>query len=107
MVREPHATTQPAPQDNQLMPKHRVLSLKPQLRLKRRGQDGRKETEQPNHPASIGDSITSSTRMRFSVRTGSEEGPAGQAPTDLVFDAADVPSSTDRNLSGAFAHCCF
>src|SRR5258708_3060275 len=29
MVREPDATMQPAPQDNQLMPKHRVLSYKP------------------------------------------------------------------------------
>ena len=37
---------QPAPQDNQLMPKHRVLSSKPQLRLEWRGQDGQNETEQ-------------------------------------------------------------
>jgi hypothetical protein len=65
MVREPHATMQPAPQDNQLMAKHRVLSLKPHLRLEWRGQDGHNETEQPNHSASLGDSITSSTRMRF------------------------------------------
>jgi uncharacterized protein (DUF2237 family) len=34
MVREPDATMQPAPQDNQLMSKHRVLRLKSQLRLK-------------------------------------------------------------------------
>src|SRR5215813_9648614 len=70
MVGEPNATMQPAPQDNQLMPKHRVLSLKPQLRLEWRGQDGHNETEQPNHSASLGDSITSSTRIRFSVHTG-------------------------------------
>src|SRR5258705_9543113 len=61
---------QPTPQDNQLMSKHRVLSLKPQLRLEWRGQDGKNETEQPDHSASLGDSITSSTRIRFSVRTG-------------------------------------
>jgi methyl-accepting chemotaxis protein len=60
---------QPAPQDNQLMSKHRVLSLKPQLRLKWRGQDGQNETEHPDHSASLGDSITSSTRIRFSVHT--------------------------------------
>src|SRR5882757_3268119 len=72
MVRQPDATMQPAPQDNQLMSKHRVLSLKPQLRLERRGQDGQNETEQPDHSASLGDSITSSTRMRFSVHTGSQ-----------------------------------
>src|SRR5258708_1128670 len=34
-----------------------------------RGQDGQSETEQPDHSASLGDSITSSTRIRFSVHT--------------------------------------
>ena len=48
MVREPGATMQPTPQNNQLMSKHRVLSLKPQLRLEWRGQDGQNETEQPD-----------------------------------------------------------
>src|SRR5712672_4178385 len=47
-VREPDATMQPAPQDIQLMSKHRVLSLEPQLRLEWRGQDGQDETEQPH-----------------------------------------------------------
>jgi hypothetical protein len=70
MVREPDATMQPTLQDNQLMSKHRVLSLKPQLRLEWRGQDGQNETEQPDHSASLGDFFTSSTRIRFSVHTG-------------------------------------
>jgi hypothetical protein len=65
---------QPAPQDMQLMSKHRVLSLKPYLRLEWRGQDGQSETEQPDHSASLSDSITSSTRIRFSVHTGSYTG---------------------------------
>src|SRR4051794_13447451 len=69
MVGEPDATRQPTPQDNQLMSKHRVLSLKPQLRLEWRGQDGQNETEQPDHSTSLGDSVTSSTRMRFSAHT--------------------------------------
>ena len=69
MVREPDATMQPTPQDNQLMSQHRILSLKSQLRLEWRGQDGQNETEQPDHSASLGDSITSSTRIRFSVHT--------------------------------------
>src|SRR5438046_3559476 len=69
IVREPDATTQPTLQDNQLMSKHRVLSFKPQLRLEWRGQDGQNETEQPDHSASLGDSITSSTRIRSSVHT--------------------------------------
>src|ERR1700731_5166684 len=70
MVGEPDATMQPTLQDNQLMSKHRVLSFKPQLRLEWRGQDGQSETEQPDHSASLGDSITSSTQIRFSVHTG-------------------------------------
>src|SRR6266481_6734218 len=69
MVREPDATRQPTPHDIQLMSKHRVLSFKPQLRLEWRGQDGQNETEQPDHSASLGDSITASTRIRFSVHT--------------------------------------
>jgi predicted ATPase len=60
---------EPAPQDNQLMSKHRVLSFKPHLRLERRGQDGQSETEQRDHFASLGDSITASTRIGFSVHT--------------------------------------
>jgi hypothetical protein len=71
MLDEPDATMQPAPQDIQLMSKHRVLSLKPQLRLEWRGQDGQSEAEQPDRSASLGDSITSSTRIRFSVHTTS------------------------------------
>jgi hypothetical protein len=52
------------------MSKHRVLGLKPQLRLEWRDQNGQNETEQTDHSASLGDSITSSTRIRFSVHTG-------------------------------------
>src|SRR5260370_23778001 len=51
------------------MSKHRVLSFKAQLRLEWRGQDGQNETEQPDHSASLGDSITSSTQIKFSVYT--------------------------------------
>src|ERR1700739_2065838 len=69
MVREPDATMPPAPHDNQLMSKHRVLGFKPNLRLEWRGQDRENETEQPDHSASLGDSITLSTRIRFSVLT--------------------------------------
>jgi hypothetical protein len=69
MVRQPDATMQATPQDNQLMSKHRILSLKPQLRHEWQAQDGQNETEQPDHSASLGDSITSSTRIGFSVHT--------------------------------------
>src|SRR5271168_2936274 len=74
MVRKPDATRQPTPHDNQLMSKHRVLSLKPQLRLEWRGHDGQNETKQPDHSATLGDSIRSSTRIRFSVHTGTTIG---------------------------------
>jgi hypothetical protein len=80
---------QPAPQDNQLMSKHRVLSLKPQLRLEWRGQDGQSETEQPDHSASLGDSITSSTRIRFSVHTRTLAG-AVCSRSDLANVAAEL-----------------
>src|SRR5216683_2121377 len=69
MVREPDATMQPAPQDNQLMSKHLVLSLEPHLRLERRGHGGQDETEKSDHSASLGNFITSSTRTGFSVHT--------------------------------------
>jgi hypothetical protein len=39
------------------------------LRLEWQGQDGQKETEQPDHSASLSDFTTSSTRIRFSVHT--------------------------------------
>lgn len=69
MVRERDTTMQLPPQDDQLMSKHRVLSFKPQLRLEGRGQDGQNEAEQPGPPANLGDSVTSSTRIGFSVHT--------------------------------------
>jgi hypothetical protein len=72
MVREPDATMQLTPQDNQLMSKHRILSFKPQPRLEWRGQDGQNETEQSDHSANLGDSITASTRIWFSVHTTSK-----------------------------------
>src|ERR1700686_574725 len=70
VVREPGPAGHLAPQNDQLMSKHRVLSFKPQLRLEWRGQDGQNETEQPDHSASLGDSVPSSTRIEFSVHTG-------------------------------------
>jgi hypothetical protein len=59
-VREPNATTRPAPQDNQLMSQRRILGFKPQLRPEWRGQDAQSEAEQSDHPASLGDSNAAS-----------------------------------------------
>jgi hypothetical protein len=41
---------QPAPQDIQLMTKHRVLSLKPQLRLEWRDQEAKTKRSSPIIP---------------------------------------------------------
>src|SRR3984893_14483435 len=90
MVREPHTTMQPTPQDNQLMSKHRVLSFKPYLRLERRGQDGQHETEQPDHSASLGDSITSSTRIKFSVHTGRSAAPFQSTTAKSCFRTSSL-----------------
>src|SRR6476646_4924454 len=98
-VRKPDATMEPAPQDNQLMSKHRVLSFKPQLRLEWRGQHGQNETEQPDHSASLGDSITSSTRIRFSVHTG-----AGWRQIQRIMPDAHQSYSRDQS-SIAKRHC--
>jgi hypothetical protein len=65
------ATPHPAPQDDQRMSEHRILRLKPALRLERRGQHGQNKTKQPDHSVSLGDSIRSSTQIRFSVHRGS------------------------------------
>jgi hypothetical protein len=86
IVREPGPAGHLTPQNDQLMSKRSILCLKPALRLEWRGQDGKNETEQPDHSASLGDSITSSTRIRFSVHTGL----VGCAvPLDAGRDAAD------------------
>src|SRR3984893_1187859 len=66
------------------MSKHRVLSLKPQLRLEWRSQDGQNETEQPDHSASLGDSITASTQIRFSVHTSIPSGASRTCPMVLT-----------------------
>jgi hypothetical protein len=44
-------------------------NLKPHLRLDWRRQDSQDETQNPDHSASLSDSVTSSTRMKFSVPT--------------------------------------
>src|ERR1700730_3276428 len=85
IVREPDATRQPTPHDIQLMSKHRVLSFKPQLRLEWRGQDGQNETEQPDHSASLGDSVTASTRIRFSVHTAAFGPPLASSGPTMIF----------------------
>jgi hypothetical protein len=58
-----------ASQNDQLLPKHCILRLKPALRLKRQCQDGQNETEQPDHSVSVRESASLSRRFGFSVHT--------------------------------------
>src|ERR1700694_1339516 len=45
------STSHPAPQDDQLMSEHRILRLKPAVRLERRGQHGQNKTDKRDHRA--------------------------------------------------------
>lgn len=67
------STPHPAPQDDRLMSEHRILRLKPALRLECRGQHGQNETEQPDHRTNLADSVTRKIRIRFSVHTASKQ----------------------------------
>ena len=59
-----------APQNDNRMSEHRILSLKPAFRLEWRGQNGQDEAEQSERdPQMLGDSFHQSMRIRFSVRT--------------------------------------
>lgn len=57
VVRKLGPTPHLAPQNDQLMSEHRILRLKPALRLERRGQHGQKKTDQRDHRANLTDSI--------------------------------------------------
>src|SRR5260370_29962691 len=50
------STPHPARQDDQLMSEHRILRLKPALRLERGGQHGQKKPNQRDHDANLADS---------------------------------------------------
>src|SRR5258708_924659 len=65
------APAQLAPQNDQLMSERGIFGLKPDFGLEWRGQGGQCETQKPDHSASLGDSVTPSTRIGFSVHTGS------------------------------------
>jgi hypothetical protein len=57
-VRQPDPAMHLTPQNNQLTAKRRILSFKPALRLKRRGQNGQDEADQSEHgPQTLGDSF--------------------------------------------------
>ena len=99
---------QPAPQVIQLMSKHRVLSLKPQLRLEWRDQDGQKE--QPYHSVSLGDSIAASRRIGFSVHTAWRTARIGLANIKKQVErrfasTAGIDLRVDPEKCQGHAHC--
>ena len=57
VVREASPAFQLASQDDQLMSKHCILGLKPDVRLEWRGQHGQNEANQRDHRANLADSI--------------------------------------------------
>ena len=68
----------------QQMPQHRVLSLEPHLRLDWRGRDSQDETQKPDYSGSLGDSVTSSTRITFSLHTGANSTRMTQSHHQMV-----------------------
>jgi hypothetical protein len=57
VVREASPAFQLASQDDQLMSKHCILRIKPDVRLEWRGQHGQNEADQRDHRANLADSI--------------------------------------------------
>src|SRR5258708_28242244 len=67
-----------------------IFGLKPDLRLEWRGQGGQYETQKPDHSASLGDSVTPSTRIGFSAHTGCETSANRGSAMDL--GAVEAPT---------------
>jgi len=59
-VGQPNPAPALPPQYDQLLPKRRILRLKPRLRSERRDQHGQNEAEVPDHPISLRDSVRTS-----------------------------------------------
>jgi hypothetical protein len=68
------STPRLAPQNDQLMSEHRILRLKPALRLERRGQHGQNKPNQRDYRASLADSVTRKIRIGFSAHTTGRRG---------------------------------
>ena len=68
------STPRLAQQNDQLMSEHRILRLKPALRLERRGQHGQNKPNQRDYRASLADSVTRKIRIGFSAHTTGRRG---------------------------------
>jgi hypothetical protein len=59
-IGQPNPAPAPPLQHDQLLSEHRDFSLEPRLRSERRGQNGQNEAEEPDHPTTLSDSLSSS-----------------------------------------------
>ena len=64
------STPHPAPQDDQLMSEHRILRLKPALRLERRGHHGQNKKDKKRSSRQLSRFFAQQARIGFSVHTG-------------------------------------
>jgi hypothetical protein len=77
------------------MSQHRILGFKPHLRLEWRGQDGQSEAEQPDHPASLGDSNAAShSDQVFGTHSGEMSRELTLSITSTSAGATDPPVVT-------------
>src|SRR5258708_10370616 len=98
------APAQLAPQNDQLMSERGIFGLKPDLGLEWRGQGGQCETQKPDHSASLGDSVTPSTRIGFSVHTRGTRSmdsafPSSRVEACLVSDLSSIGQELDRAVA--------
>jgi hypothetical protein len=81
------------------MPKRRVLGFKPQPRLERGGEDDQRETEKPDHPASLRDFVTSSTGQSFRYTQGLLTQVDGRADQSLETWSLSPPAPARTNYN--------
>src|ERR1700730_12114293 len=91
VVRDPDAATKRAPQNNQLMSERSILSLKPDLRLERRGQHGQDKPDEPDHRDNLADYSLNKPELGFR---------ATQVPLDTHL--VSVPMPTNSSLIAQF-----
>src|SRR6267378_4954014 len=77
-----------APQDDQLMSEHRILRLKPALRLERRGQHGQNKTDERDHRSNLADSRATNPDRVFGTHSGARPDQIDDHPTN---EPAKIP----------------
>jgi hypothetical protein len=104
MVHKQNTTMQPAPQDNQLMSKHRVLSLKPQLRLEWPGQNAARTLTRNRATTMVPIATMGGLVSLFGLATGRRR--AGM-PRSISLDGASssLSENNDASLDERYSAC--